>query len=75
MIVLYRILYQKRQYFFRHNDPNPSNMMMDRDDFTFESLILIDWDLTQYGYRSCSNGPCRCQMLATKSADDQLDLN
>ena len=26
-------------------------MMMDRNDTTAESLILIDWDLTQYGYR------------------------
>ena len=25
--------------------------MMDRNDTTAESLILIDWDLTQYGYR------------------------
>ena len=34
-----------------HNDPHPGNMMMDRNDTTAESLILIDWDLTQYGYR------------------------
>ena len=34
-----------------HNDPHAGNMMMDRNDTTAESLILIDWDLTQYGYR------------------------
>jgi len=35
-----------------HNDPHAGNMMMDRNDTTAESLILIDWDLTQYGYRA-----------------------
>ena len=34
-----------------HNDLHAGNMMMDRNDTTAESLILIDWDLTQYGYR------------------------
>ena len=66
MIVLFRMIehsfndrtfyFKTVNLFFRHNDPNPGNMMMDRDDFTAESLILIDWDLTQYGYRLCSRG-------------------
>ena len=34
-----------------HNDPHAGNMMMDRNDTTGQSLILIDWDLCQYGYR------------------------
>ena len=34
-----------------HNDLHAGNMMMDRNDTTAESLILIDWDLTQYEYR------------------------
>ena len=28
--------------------------MMDKNDTTADSLILIDWDMTQYGYRKCA---------------------
>ena len=45
--------------FSSHNDAHMNNMMMDRNDTTAESLILIDFDNTQYGYRFailwCSN--------------------
>ena len=34
-----------------HNDAHAGNMMMNKTDFTGESLILIDWDITHYGYR------------------------
>ena len=34
-----------------HNDAHAGNMMMNKTDFTAESLILIDWDITHYGYR------------------------
>ena len=34
-----------------HNDAHASNVMMDKDDTTGETLILIDFDLTAYGYR------------------------
>ena len=34
-----------------HNDAHSSNVMMDKDDTTGETLILIDFDLTAYGYR------------------------
>ena len=36
-----------------HNDGHGGNMMMDKNDTTADSLILIDWDMTQYGYRKC----------------------
>ena len=35
-----------------HNDLHAGNMMMDKNDTTADSLILIDWDLAQYGYRN-----------------------
>ena len=38
---------------FSHNDGHGGNMMMDKNDTTADSLILIDWDMTQYGYRKC----------------------
>ena len=34
-----------------HNDAHAGNIMMNKTDFTAESLILIDWDITHYGYR------------------------
>ena len=34
-----------------HNDAHSSNIMMDKDDTSGETLILIDFDLTAYGYR------------------------
>jgi len=34
-----------------HNDAHSSNVMMDKDDTTGETLILIDFDLAAYGYR------------------------
>ena len=37
--------------YLSHNDAHMNNMMMDRNDTTAESLILIDFDNTQYGYR------------------------
>ena len=47
-----------------------NNMMMDRNDSTAESLILIDFDNTQYGYRYTklfkiwtSNNHHRCMPL------------
>ena len=41
--------------FLSHNDAHMMNMMMDRNDTTAESLILIDFDNTQYGYRYTIN--------------------
>lgn len=38
--------------FFSHNDGHSGNVMMDDDDLTGESLIFVDFDLTQYGYRA-----------------------
>ena len=35
-----------------HNDGHSGNLMMDDDDLTGESLIFVDFDLTQYGYRA-----------------------
>merc|ERR1719447_1152132 len=34
-----------------HNDAHSSNVMMDKDDTSGETLILIDFDLAAYGYR------------------------
>lgn len=34
-----------------HNDAHSSNVMMDKNDTTGETLILIDFDLAAYGYR------------------------
>ena len=34
-----------------HNDPHFGNIMIDEGDYTGESLILIDYDNTRYGYR------------------------
>ena len=38
--------------FFSHNDGHSGNVMMDDDGLTGESLIFVDFDLTQYGYRA-----------------------
>ena len=38
--------------FFSHNDGHSGNLMMDDDDLTGESLIFVDFDLTQYGFRA-----------------------
>ena len=35
-----------------HNDIHPGNLMMDKTDFSGKSLILVDWDVTHYGYRN-----------------------
>ena len=35
-----------------HNDLHLGNMMIDEDDTTGDSLILIDFDNTRYGYRA-----------------------
>ena len=37
---------------FSHNDGHSGNLMMDDDDLTGESLIFVDFDLTQYGFRA-----------------------
>ena len=34
-----------------HNDPHLGNMMIDENDKTGDSLVLIDFDNTKYGYR------------------------
>ena len=38
--------------FSSHNDGHSGNVMMNDDDLTGESLIFVDFDLTQYGYRA-----------------------
>ena len=35
-----------------HNDGHPGNMMIDDDDYTGESFVLIDFDNANYGYRA-----------------------
>ena len=35
-----------------HNDPHLGNMMIDENDKTGDSLVLIDFDNTKYGYRA-----------------------
>ena len=35
-----------------HNDPHPGNMMIDDDDYTGDSFVLIDYDNANYGYRA-----------------------
>ena len=37
---------------FSHNDGHSGNLMMDDNDLTGESLIFVDFDLTQYGFRA-----------------------
>ena len=37
---------------FSHNDPHFGNMMIRKDDLTGKSLTLIDFDSSEYGYRS-----------------------
>ena len=48
MVGMFSVIFDE---YLSHNDAHMNNMMMDRNDTTAESLILIDFDNTQYGYR------------------------